>query len=124
MRIFKTKRFHKWTVREKLSDIAIKQAVKEISEGLVDADLGGHVYKKRIGLQGQGKRSGVRTILAFKIGKRVFFIYGFSKNERANIKADELKALKNYARELLGYSDTALNKALVAKVLIEMNNDE
>ncbi len=124
MRIFKTKRFHKWTVREKLSDIAIKQAVKEISEGLVDADLGGHVYKKRIGLQGQGKRSGVRTILAFKIGKRVFFIYGFSKNERANIKADELKALKNYARELLDYSDAALNKALVAKVLIEVNNDE
>ncbi len=109
---------------KKLSDIAIKQAVKEISEGLVDADLGGYVYKKRIGLQGQGKRSGVRTILAFKIEERVFFIYGFSKNERANIKADELKALKNYARELLGYSDAALNKALVAKVLIEVNNDE
>ena len=50
MRIFKTKRFHKWAANEKLSDIAIKQAVKEIWEGLVDADLGAHLYKKRIGL--------------------------------------------------------------------------
>ena len=124
MRIFKTKRFHKWAANEKLSDIAIKQAVKEISEGLVDADLGAHLYKKRIGLQGRGKRSCIRTLLAFKIEQRVFFIYGFSKNERDNIKTDELNALKSYAKELLGYSEVALKKALEANVLVEVNNDE
>ncbi len=124
MRIFKTKRFHKWATGEKLSDETLKNAVNEMESGLIDAELGGNIYKKRIGLQGRGKRSGVRTLLAFKLEERAFFIYGFTKNERANIKSDELKALKMYARELLSYSDNALKKALEAKILIEVNNDD
>jgi hypothetical protein len=35
-----------------------------------------------------------------------------------------LNALKSYAKELLGYSDAALKKALEANVLVEVNNDE
>lgn len=124
MRIFKTKWFNKWAEREKLSDEAIRNAVEELSAGLIDAGLGGHVYKKRIGLPGRGKRGGVRTLLAFKMEKRVIFIYGFLKNERTNITADELKALKAYAKELLGFNEAALEKALKAKVLIEVNNNE
>ena len=124
MHIFKTKWFNKWAEREKLSDEAIRNAVEELVAGLIDADLGGHVYKKRIGLPGRGKRSGVRTLLAFKIEECAIFMYGFPKNARTNITADELKALKAYARELLGYNEAALEKALKAKVLIEVNNNE
>ena len=124
MRIFKTKWFNKWADDEKLSDEAVRKAVEELAAGLVDADLGGHIYKKRMGLPDRGKRGSVRVLLAFKIEERAFFIYGFSKNKRTNIKTDELWALKAYARELLGYSEAALEKALKAKVLIEVNNDE
>lgn len=124
MRIFKTKWFNKWAEREKLSDEAIRNAVEELVAGLIDADLGGHVYKKRISLPGRGKRGGVRTLLAFKIEERAIFMYGFPKNERTNITADELRALKAYAKELLGYSEAALEKAVKAKVLIEVKNDE
>ncbi len=123
MRLFKTRRFQKWAASENLSDKALKKTVKEMENGLVDADLGGNVYKKRIGIQGRGKRGGVRTLLAFKIEERAFFIYGFSKNERANINTDELKALKTYAQELLGYSNKALEKAIETKIVMEVNND-
>jgi hypothetical protein len=34
---------------------------------------------------------------------KVFFIYGFAKNERANVIDRELKALKLLAEELLNY---------------------
>ncbi len=124
MRIFKTGIFKKWADKEGLDDDSLKMAIKEMEEGLVDVVLGGNVYKKRIGLQGRGKSSGVRTLLAFKIEERAFFIYGFAKNERTNIKADELKALKAYTKELFGYSDLALNKAIETKILIEVNDDE
>ncbi len=123
MRIFKTKRFQKWAASENLSDEALKKAINEMENGLVDTELGGNVYKKRIGIQGRGKRGGARTLLAFKIEERAFFIYGFSKNERANINANELKALKTYAHELLGYSDKALEKAIKTKIVIEVNKD-
>ena len=38
MRIFKTRLFHRWAADEKLSDEALKKAVDEISNGLVDAN--------------------------------------------------------------------------------------
>jgi hypothetical protein len=35
-----------------------------MAAGLIDADLGGGVLKKRVGLAGRGKRGGVRTLVA------------------------------------------------------------
>ena len=60
-------------------------------QGLVDADLGGHVVKKRIALPGRGKRGGARTIVATRMTDRWFFLFGFSKNERSDIDKDEMK---------------------------------
>ena len=103
--------------------VALETAVAEIESGLVDADLGGHVIKKRVALEGRGKSGGARTLLAYQVGDKAFFVYGFAKNTRANIKADELKALKTYATVLLGYSDKELHKAVKSSVLIEVNSD-
>lgn len=121
MRIFKTKWFQRWITKEGLTDNTLLAAVDEIRQGLVDADLGGCIVKKRIGIQGRGKRGSVRTLLAFQLDDKVFFIYGFSKNERTNISQKELKALKLLASELLGYSNATLNKAVKAGELIEVN---
>jgi hypothetical protein len=35
-----------------------------MANGLIDADLGGGIVKKRIALPGQGKRGSTRTLLA------------------------------------------------------------
>jgi len=124
MRIFKSKWFNKWANKEGLTDSALKNVVVEMEKGLIDADLGGHVYKKRAAIAGQGKRGALRTILAFKLHEKSFFIFGFAKNEQDNISTKELKLLKLMAKNLLSYSDTQLNKTLHKNELIEVNNDE
>ncbi len=123
MRIFKTKWFTKWAAKEGLTDEAIQTAVAEIEHGLLDANLGGRVYKKRVGVQGRGKRGSVRTLLAFKVEEKACFMYGFAKNQRANISDKELHALKRLAAEIMAYSDEALEQALHAGELSEGTND-
>ncbi|PIW61525.1 type II toxin-antitoxin system RelE/ParE family toxin [Shewanella sp. CG12_big_fil_rev_8_21_14_0_65_47_15] len=120
MRIYKSKWFTKWAEKEGLTDDALKAAVDEMEKGLIDADLGGHVYKKRAPIEGQGKSSGLRTILAFKVGNKAFFMYGFPKNARDNIDSKELKALKLMAKELLGYSNAQLKNALQSGSMVEV----
>jgi len=45
MKVFKRKDFHRWQASERLPDIALCEAVREIECGLVDAKLGGGLYK-------------------------------------------------------------------------------
>ncbi len=59
--------------------MGLQTAVEELVNGLVDADLGGYVYKKRVGLAGRGKRGGVRTLIAFRIKDKAFFLYASPK---------------------------------------------
>lgn len=123
MRIFKTKTFARWMRKEGLRDAGLVTAVKELEIGQFDADLGGKVYKKRIALPGRGKRGSVRTLVAYQGGDRAFFMYGFAKNVRRNIDADELAALRLMAKALLKKSGVKLKKDLEAKILIEVCND-
>jgi len=120
MQVFKIKAFAKWASREGLDDDALASAVAEMEAGLVDANLGGQVVKKRVALPGRGKRGGTRTLVAFRQGNKAFFIYGFAKNERANISDKELRALKMLAKELMCYTAAALTKATKAGELIEI----
>lgn len=124
MQVYKSKWFGKWADREDLTDQDLFAAVKEMVNGLIDADLGGHVMKKRVALQGQGKSGGARTLLAFKVGDKAFFMYGFAKNQQDNISAKELKALKAMAKQVLGYTPAQLKVVLNAGEFIEVRHDE
>ena len=97
--------------KTELTDKLLCAAVVEMTQGLIDAELGGGVVKKRIGLAGRGKRGGARTLVATNKGSRWFFVYGFEKNDRATIAADELEALQNLAKELLARSGFELDLA-------------
>lgn len=123
MRIFKNKAFNKWAAKEGLTDDALRAAVVEIGNGLVEADLGGHVIKKRVALVGRGKSGGARTLLAYRVEDKAFFVYGFAKNARSNIRPDELKGLKLLAAQMIGYSDKELKTAIKGRVLVEVSND-
>ena len=103
-----------------LSDRALLDAVSEMAQGLIDADLGGHVVKKMIALPGRGKRGGARTIVASKMSDRWIFLFGFNKNERANIDKDELKVFQEVASDLLAFNDRQLAKALTAGEITEV----
>ena len=124
MRIFKTRLFNRWAVDVKITDEALCNAVGDMECGLIGANLGGYVYKKRIAIQGKGKSAGVRTIIAYKTENKAFFVYGYAKGKRANISTDELKAFKKMASNLLGYSDAALDKAINVGKLFEVMTHE
>ena len=76
------------------------QAVREMSEGLYEANLGGNLLKKRIARPGEGKRGGFRTIVATNLRNRWFFVYGFAKNERDNIEDDDSAEIADIVDQL------------------------
>ena len=81
-RAFKTKTLTKWMKKTDLKDQDLLFAITEMEAGLIDADLGGNVLKKRIALPGMGKRSSSRVLVASKLLRRWFFIFGFTKMKR------------------------------------------
>jgi len=107
-----------------VTDAALQAAVEEMGQGLIDANLGGHVSKKRVGIDGRGKRSGLRTLLAFRMGERAFFVFGFAKSKRANVSDKELVVLKLLGAQLLGYDVRTLAQALRAGELHGVESDE
>ena len=123
IRVFKTRHFSRWMRKTELTDHALCAAVAEMAQRLIDADLGGGVVKKRIGLAGRGKRGGARTLVATNKGNRWFFVYGFEKNDRANIADDELEALQDVAAQLLARTGRQLDEAVEDGSLQEICND-
>jgi hypothetical protein len=122
--IFKTRHFSRWSRKTSLSDEMLHRAVTEMAQGLIDADLGGGLFKKRIALPGRGKSGSVRTLLASNRGDRWIFIVGFEKNERANISDKELDALKMVAKDLLILTREQLQCAVADGTLQELSDAE
>ena len=120
IRIFKTRHFQRWMNKTGLSDEMLVVAVLEMVAGLVDADLGGGVLKKRIALSGCGKRGSVRTLIATRRADLWIFVFGFEKKQRSNVSAEELKALRVLADELLGLSTAQLELAKRESELMEV----
>lgn len=122
-RIFKTRHFARWMRKTELTDLALCEAVAEMAQGLLDADLGGGVVKKRVALPGRGKSGGARTLVATNKGSRWFFVFGFEKNDRANISEQELEALQDLAHDLLARTGAQLDLAVQERVLEEIFHD-
>jgi len=122
-RVFKTRHFCRWMRRTELTDQALWAAVSEMRAGLIDADLGGGVMKKRVPLPRRGKSGSTRTLVATNRGDRWFFLFGFQKNERANVSARELEALQGIAADLLRLSSAELNAHVESEALQEICHD-
>jgi hypothetical protein len=97
---------------------------QNIAQGLVDADLGRGVVKKRVAVGGRGKSGGVRTLVATNKGDRWFFVFGFAKNARANISDPELEALQSLASDLLQLTKSQLKEAVGNGSLQEICHDQ
>ena len=109
---------------EGLADAFLIKAIDEMRQGLIDADLGAGLVKKRIAKPGQGKRGSYRTLLAFRNNDRAFFITGFAKNERENISPDEKDVFKKLSRIYLDADLQSLEAMCKAKKLIEVSYEE
>ena len=117
---FKVKTFERWMRKAGLTDAMLRVAVEEMSRGLIDASLGGHLVKKRVARTGFGKRGGYRTIVAKKVDQHWFFLFGFEKSERSNIDQVELRVLQEIGETLLAFTEAELNGALQSGELLEI----
>ena len=123
-RVFKTRYFSRWMRKTELADSALCVAASEMESGLIDADLGGGVVKKRVPMPGRGKSGSARTLVATNKGDRWFFLFGFEKNDRANVTARELEALRSLADDLLRLGSEELNTHVEQEALQEICHDE
>ena len=123
-RILKTRPFNRWLRKTLLDDNALLKAIDEMERGLVDADLGGNVYKKRVALPGRGKSGSTRTLIATNREDRWFFLFGFEKNDRENITQAELAYLQGAAQIFLGYSSDDLQSAIARGDFLEVEYDD
>ena len=124
MQTFKTKAFARFADREGLEDAALCEAVRRARDGLIDANLGGGVIKQRIARRGGGRSGGFRTILVLRRGELAFFVHGFAKSDRANLRRKELSGLRSLANEYLGLDATGLAAAQAAGAIIEVECDD
>ena len=120
MKIYKNAWFKKFTKKQKITDAVLKRAVQDIENGIIDADLGGNVIKQRISRSNEGKSGGYRTIILFKKGDKLFFVYGFAKSQRDNIEEDELKSFKEMAKTILNLSAKEIKKAINDSLFTEV----
>ena len=123
MRIFKTRAFQRWGLKAGVTDSSLLDAATNMERGLVDADLGGNLFKQRVALPGRGKSGSTRTLIATRFVGVLFFLYGFEKNERENISAKELHLYQRFAGELLGLTEEQIVIALATHTLMELKND-
>lgn len=119
-----TRAFSRFEKKERLGNSALRDAIRRAEKGLVDADLGGGLIKQRVARAGQGRSGGYRTIIAYRRGARAIFLYGFAKNERDNIGAADLEALKALGRLYLGFTEGEIGGAIEAGVLNGVSNDD
>jgi len=108
VRVFQSRWFQRFSRKEGIADAALREAVSRAAKGQIDADLGGEVIKQRIARPRQGRSKGYRTIILLRRGKKAFFVYGFSKSQRANIDDDEEHQFKEAAQHILALTEKQL----------------
>jgi len=123
LRIFKNAWFGRFARKENIHDAALREAIQRVENGLVDADLGSGVLKQRVARPGSGKAKGYRTIILFREGEKAFFVYGFAKGDRGNIRTDEKEQFKKMARHVLSLSDSQLNVLIANGQFEEVASD-
>ena len=107
-----TKHFSRWASKQNIPKKELATALAEVQAGNFEANLGGHIYKKRIRFKGQGKSDSGRTIICFKKEDRAIFIHGFAKNEKSSLSKKELSAFKELSKILLGLSAKEIDIAI------------
>ena len=88
-----TRWFRRFARKERVTDVALRDAVMRAERGQIDADLGGGVIKQRVARPGRGRSGGYRMILLYQAGTRAIFAFGFAKSWKDDLEPDELEAI-------------------------------
>lgn len=123
MRVFKTRVFDRWARKAGVTDTALLKATADIERGLIDADLGGNLFKQRVALPGRGKSGSTRTLLATRFVGTLYFLFGFEKKDRDNITQRELGIYQSLASTLVVLGNDQIEAALKANELMEVQHE-
>ena len=124
MQVFKTRWFARFARSEGIADKSSREAIERADRGLIDADLGGGLIKQRVARPGQGRSGGYRVIVAYRAKVRGVFLFGFAKNERENISAEELSFLRELGKNWLAADTATIRREIEAGNLQEIEYDE
>ena len=124
MQVFKTRWFGRFARNEGIADKSLHEAIARAERGLIDADLGCGLIKQRVARPGQGRSGGYRVIVAYRSKIRCVFFFGFAKNERENIRTDELVFLRELAKNWLAADAVTIEREIDAGNLQEVENGE
>jgi hypothetical protein len=123
MRVFKTRVFDRWAGKAGVTDAALLKAVDDIERGLIDADLGGNLFKQRVAQPGRGKSGSTRTLLATRFDGALYFLFGFEKKDRASITQRELVIYQSLANTLLTLDNDQIQTAMKTNQLMEVQHE-
>ena len=124
MRVFKTRWFARYARRERIADESLSEAIERAERGIVDADLGDGLIKQRIARKGQGRSGGYRMLLAYRVGHRAIFLFGFAKNHLDNIDPEQLRKWRIAALDMLTLGDNEIEYEVDEGELEEINYEE
>lgn len=122
--VYKNGWFAKFVRKERISDKLLFDAARRAEQGLIDANLGGGLIKQRVARQGEGKSGGFRTLVFFRKGDRAVFVFGFAKNDKANLEGHELAAFKKAAKIVLALNQAQIDVEVNAGRLIEVKDGD
>jgi hypothetical protein len=116
-RVFKTAWFSKAAKKAHISDEELCAAIRQVMLGQAD-DLGGGVFKKRIG------KNLYRSIVVAKGGRYWVYAYLFAKKDQANIEDKDLANLRAFAAIFARKTDAEIGIELQLKELMEICHGE
>jgi hypothetical protein len=112
-RIFKTAWFSKATRKAHIAEDELCAAIRQVMLGQAD-DLGGGVFKKRLG------KNLYRSIVVARGGRYWVYAYLFAKQDRANIDDHELEDFRALADLYARKTDSDIAKELQLMELVEI----
>jgi hypothetical protein len=116
-RVFKTAWFSKAASKARIADAELCSAIRQVMLGQAD-DLGGGVYKKRLG------KNLYRSIVVARGGRYWVYTYLFAKKDRANIEDKDLADLRAFAALFARKTDADIGMEMRLKELLEICHDE
>jgi hypothetical protein len=116
-RVFKTAWFSKAARKARIMDAELSSTIRQVMLGQA-VDLGGGVYKKRLG------KNLYRSIIVAKGGRYWVYEYLFAKKYQANIDDAELARFRVLAALYAQKTDADIAKELKLNELMEICHDE
>jgi len=78
------------------------------------------LFKVRVKKEHSGKSSGFRTIVVYQQDNKAIFLYGFEKNEKANIDSSELQYFRKFGNDLLAMNSKQLEQFVEQNILFNI----